>query len=102
MSTADPHAQDHTHDECRRYLSSLSAYVDGELSDDLCRELEAHMETCENCRVVVNTFTKTIMLYRQMAGPEMPDTVKERLYKVLDLEAFIPGAGSGKEPETGT
>jgi hypothetical protein len=45
---------------------------------------------CENCRVVVNTLTKTIMLYHQLPAPEMPDAVKERLYKVLDLDDFLP------------
>ncbi len=84
--------QPHQHDQdaCRRYLGSLSEYADGTLSDELCQELEAHMAACENCRIVVNTFTKTVSLYRQIPAPEMPSAVKERLYKVLRLEAYIP------------
>ena len=86
--------QTHKHDleTCRRYLGSLSDYVDGILSDELCAELEAHMAVCDNCRVVVNTFTKTITLYHQLPAPDMPHTVKERLYKVLDLQAYLPEA----------
>ncbi len=83
-----PH--EHDQDACRRYLSSLSEYADGTLSDELCQELEAHMATCENCRIVVNTFTKTISLYHQIPAPEMPSAVRERLYKVLHLEAYVP------------
>jgi anti-sigma factor RsiW len=81
---------DHDHDSapCRRYLDNLSDYADGMLTDELCAEIEAHMAGCENCRVVVNTLTKTILLYRQSPAPDMPDAVKERLYKVLHLEAF--------------
>lgn len=86
MSAGDRHI--HTPETCRRYLGELSEYVDGTLSEELCRELEAHMAICENCRVVVNTFTKTISLYHQMPAPEMPNAVKERLYKVLDLNAY--------------
>lgn len=78
----------HVHDseKCRQYLDSLSDYVDGELGEALCREIEAHMAECENCRVVVNTLAKTVMLYHRLPAPEMPNTVKERLYKVLNLD----------------
>ena len=90
MNAGDQAVHTHTPETCRRYLGELSDYVDGTLSDELCRELEAHMLECENCRVVVNTFTKTISLYRQMPAPEMPNAVKERLYKVLDLHRYSP------------
>jgi hypothetical protein len=50
------------------------------------------MEECENCRVVVNTFSKTITLYHQLPAPELPTAVKERLYKVLKLDDFKPQA----------
>jgi anti-sigma factor RsiW len=78
----------HVHDseKCRQYLDSLSDYVDGELGEALCREIEAHMAECENCRVVVNTLAKTVMLYHRLPAPEMPHHVKERLYKVLNLD----------------
>ena len=87
-------AAKHQHDPetCRRYLGSLSDYVDDTLAEEMCRELEAHMEECENCRVVVNTLTKTIMLYHQLPEPDVPGGVKERLSKVLDLQHFYPGA----------
>lgn len=90
----ESHRHDHQPEagKCRRYLEYLSDYVDGELSAELCRELEAHMEECENCRVVVNTFTKTITLYHQLPAPELPTAVKERLYKVLKLDDFKPQA----------
>lgn len=82
----------HENGECRRYLASLTDYVDGDLDPELCRELEAHMAACENCRVVVNTMTKTISLYRQLPTPDLPNAVKERLYAVLDLK---PQRGNG-------
>jgi anti-sigma factor RsiW len=89
MAPHDHHAHDHSRDECRRHLGSLSDYFDGTLSDELCRELEGHMASCENCRIVVNTFSKTIALYHQMPQPELPNAVKERLFKVLDLERYV-------------
>jgi anti-sigma factor RsiW len=100
MSHTDAHQHSHQHDHtpgrCHPYLDQLSDYVDGELNAELCRELEAHMEQCENCRVVVNTISKTITLYHQLPAPEMPNAVRQRLYKVLNLDDFLPQA-SGSE-----
>lgn len=95
--THDPSSHDHDHAGCRRYLGSLSDYVDGSLAAELCQEIEAHMSECENCRVVVNTLTKTVLLYRQLPQPEMPHDVKERLFKVLDIRPFVDtGADIGQ------
>ena len=95
--SATPHDHDH-HESCRHYLRSISEYLDGTLSDALCDEIEAHMATCENCRVVVNTLSKTVVLYRRLPSPEMPDEVKERLFKVLDLRPYYHPDESGEKP----
>lgn len=92
MSEPGHHQHQHDRSACRRYLGSLSDYVEGELSEELCRELEAHMAVCQNCRVVVNTLAKTISLYREMPAPDMPNTVRERLYSVLDLKQYYKPA----------
>lgn len=91
-------SQSHESGFCRRYLDSLSDYVDGALSDELCAELEAHMVGCENCRIVVNTFSKTVLLYHQLPEPDLPFDVKERLYKVLDLEPYIDEGANESVP----
>lgn len=82
---------------CKHHLHNLSDYVDGTLSEELCKELEAHIRDCENCRVVVNTLSKTVSLYHQIPSPEMPNEVKERLYKVLDIRPFVSGAETDQE-----
>jgi anti-sigma factor RsiW len=71
-------------------LSSISGYVDGDLEAALCAELERHLASCENCRVVVDTLRRTVTLYHTTAeAPALPGAVRERLYKCLDLEQFI-------------
>ncbi len=80
----------HQHTEqCREILSSISDYVDGTLEAELCRELEAHLEGCEDCRVVVDTFRKTVELYHTESQDELPADVKQRLYKRLNLEDLV-------------
>lgn len=94
--SSSAHDHDHAHGGCRRYLGSLSDYVDGVLAEELCHEIEAHMAECENCRVVVNTLSKTVLLYQQLPQPDVPSDVKERLFKVLDIRPFVaPPADSG-------
>ncbi len=97
MTASDQPTHEHTREECLRYLGSLSDYFEGTLSDDLCKELEGHMASCENCRIVVNTFSKTITLYHRLPQPELPNAVKERLYKVLDLETFLQPVSSERD-----
>jgi predicted anti-sigma-YlaC factor YlaD len=75
---------------CVEFLETLSDYVDGILGDALCKEIETHMENCEDCRVVVDTLKKTIYLYHETSAKiTIPLNVRERLFRSLDLEDFI-------------
>lgn len=78
------------HSNCRYLLDSLSEYVDGTLGDELCAEIQRHMEACENCRIVVDSLRKTIYLYQVTKEPAiLPADVRERLYKRLDLDCLL-------------
>ena len=79
----------HKHEECRELLNSLSDYVDGELQQDLCDEIELHMKDCENCRIVVDTLNKTVSLYQTSPEPEVPEDVRQRLFHSLNLDEFL-------------
>ncbi len=81
----------HVHGEtCHELLHRLSDFIDGELSTELCAEIEAHLKTCKNCTVVVDTLKKTIELYQETAKNEkMPVEVRQRLYKHLELDDFL-------------
>jgi anti-sigma factor (TIGR02949 family) len=75
---------------CKSLLRNLSDYVDGELSPELCAELERHLEGCDNCQIVVNTLKKTIELYRLSTEEEhLPDDVRQRLFVSLELTDYI-------------
>ena len=81
---------DHLHDNCKALLGSLSEYIDGELPSDLCREIEKHLEGCDNCRVVLNTTKRTIDLVHITPEEQtVPDDVRERLFKRLNLDDYL-------------
>ena len=81
----------HLHENCQALLGSLSEYIDGELPADLCREIEKHLEGCENCRVVLNTTKRTIDLVHLPAeeAVPVPDDVRERLFLRLKLDDYL-------------
>ncbi len=72
---------------CQELKAQLSDYIDGDLDDGLCKEIERHLANCENCRVVVDTLRKTILLYRDYGATPMPAEAHERLIKTLHLNA---------------
>lgn len=70
---------------CKEMLASLSGYLDGELDPQVCAEIDRHMAECGDCRVVVDTLRKTVILYRQHGHADLPDDARARLYAVLNL-----------------
>ena len=73
---------------CQALLSQLSEYIDGELEEAFCAEIERHLATCENCQVVVNTLEKTVALYRQLPAPKLTAEKQDRLFKALNLDHY--------------
>lgn len=79
-------------ENCQQLLSYLSEFIDDELEDQqLCEEIEAHLDQCKDCQVVVDTMKKTITLYNQSADQiGLPSPVQRRLFQRLDLEEYLP------------
>ena len=80
---------DHAHQNCQALLGSLSEYIDGELPPELCKEIEKHLEGCDNCRIVLNPTRRTIDLVQIPVEENVPDDVRERLFKRLNLDDYL-------------
>ena len=80
----------HNHENCEQLLGSLSEYIDGELTPELCEEIEKHLAGCDDCRVVLNTTKRTIdLVHAPIEKPDLPDDVRERLFKRLNLDDYL-------------
>jgi predicted anti-sigma-YlaC factor YlaD len=79
------------HDNCLTMLSLLSDFVDGELNQELCLQIETHLSQCPDCSIVVDTLKKTIYLYQSNSKnqEQVPEDVRERLFKCLNLEEYL-------------
>jgi anti-sigma factor RsiW len=67
---------------CQEIKQQLSGYLDGELDAAVCAELERHLRDCDNCRVVVDTVRKTILLYREYARGSAPKSPLPKLVRL--------------------
>ena len=56
--------------DCKKMLQELNLYIDGELENELCQQLEVHLKGCDQCRIVLDTTTKTIEFYRDQTPIE--------------------------------
>jgi len=68
---------------CKEMFAELSNYLDDELDDSLCEELEKHMDGCEPCKAFLSSLERSIQQCR-MAPNESPDPrVTARLRREL-------------------
>jgi RNA polymerase sigma-70 factor, ECF subfamily len=71
---------------CKELFAELSNYLDDELDDSLCEELEKHMDGCEPCKAFLSSLKKSIQQCR-MAPNESPEPrVAARLRRELMSE----------------
>jgi RNA polymerase sigma-70 factor (ECF subfamily) len=57
---------------CKEMFAELSNYLDDELDDSLCAELEKHMDDCEPCKAFLSSLEDSIQQCRTAAN-ESPD-----------------------------
>jgi hypothetical protein len=82
---------DHLHSNCDGLLQSLSDYLDGELSEEMCREILEHLETCGNCRGAKYN-ARTIDLVRLEPECACPPSAEVRLLvQAADLDTLMIG-----------
>ena len=80
--------------ECEELVAYLSDYIDNNLDEELTAEAQAHLATCHNCRVVLDTTQQMIFLYRQQGSKRSISAARrQRLFSQLQ-EAFL------KKPST--
>lgn len=66
---------------CKEMFAELSNYLDDELDDSLCEELEKHMDGCESCKAFLTSLEKSIEQCRttpnEMPGPRVAARLRQ-------------------------
>jgi len=70
-------------EHCSDYINNLNDYLDGEISPELCKELETHIGHCNNCRIMVDSLKQTVSLCREGKEESLPKTLEDKLTNLL-------------------
>ena len=70
---------------CRKLLSEISNYLDGEIELATRQELEEHIAKCPNCWVIFDTTRKTVQIYQgcECEPYPIPESLQTRLQQAL-------------------
>ena len=71
---------------CKQFLQELNDYLDPNVDAALKANLEAHVNKCPNCFVIVDTTMKTLQVYKGMEPQALPEDVQSRLWKAIELK----------------
>jgi RNA polymerase sigma-70 factor (ECF subfamily) len=69
--------------ECKDIFAILSQYLDRELPEEICHDIDAHIAGCPPCVQFVESLRKTVGLCRSFQSSEapgpLPDTARDEL-----------------------
>jgi hypothetical protein len=68
---------------CTDLLSHLSDYFDDDLTVELREEIRVHTSGCSHCRVVLDTTSQTIAVYKDNQVYELSDELRDRLHTAI-------------------
>jgi len=72
---------------CKAMFAELSNYLDEQLDDSLCEELEKHMEGCEPCKAFLASLQATIEQCREMP-PDAPNRTTATVLRQQILASY--------------
>ena len=76
---------------CRAMFAELSNYLDEQLDDSLCEELEKHLNGCEPCKAFLASLQATVEQCRRSPpeGPDREKAVELRRKLLADYERMV-------------
>jgi hypothetical protein len=84
---------------CRQFLQELNDFLDETTDRDMKLRLQAHVNECPNCFVIVDTTRRTMEVYKGMEPQAIPENVKVRLWAALERKMAAKMAGKMAAPK---
>jgi len=69
--------------KCNQNIQNICDYIDGELDQSLCEEIDKHLKECRNCRIMVDTLRQTVVLCREGKQERLPAEIENKLNDAL-------------------
>ncbi|MCS6841364.1 MAG: zf-HC2 domain-containing protein [Roseiflexus sp.] len=73
---------------CEELIAHLSSYLDHEMDAALVAEVQEHIARCRNCRVVLDTTQRLIVLVHDEGRRVIPASQRSALFERLQ-QAFL-------------
>jgi anti-sigma factor (TIGR02949 family) len=65
--------------DCKKVLSLLSAYLDGEVPEKLMRDFEQHLSTCRSCSSQLELIRQVDDMFESLSVPPLPEEFVARV-----------------------
>lgn len=78
--------------KCPDVLSLFSRHLEGEISADLCAQMERHLDDCGRCRGACASLKRTLALCHSAPTPQVPESVQQAVRESL-RQLLTPDAG---------
>ncbi|HOX28915.1 MAG TPA: anti-sigma factor, partial [bacterium] len=80
--------------DCRVAQGLINGHIDGVLSGAEKTALEAHLETCPECRLLENQCRLTVELIASFGREKAPDGFEQSVMKKIENEKIVPISSS--------
>jgi putative zinc finger protein len=87
---------------CQNMQDNLSAYLDGELSQDVAGEIERHVEECTVCRDLLSALRSVSGLVGELPRQTAPQALSEDVQMQLERRMLLAADGDDIEPASVT
>jgi hypothetical protein len=64
-------------------FQKLSEYIDNELDEMTCRDIERHVEECVPCKICLETLKRTVKLCKKVESKPVPESVSLKLKELI-------------------
>ena len=72
--------------DCKHIWRELSNYLDGEISEEVRRDVEAHVAQCKHCAALLDSTHNVLVLVADERRMELPVGFNTRLRERLERE----------------
>jgi anti-sigma factor RsiW len=76
-------SHEHESGRCLDILRTLSAYIDDELSRDICRQIRTHLGACPHCEEFMASLRQTVLLCRHRPTPALSSADRLRMREAI-------------------
>ena len=77
---------------CERYGEQFTDFLEGTLPEQDWRELELHLQQCDQCAVAIKAFRRTVSALRSLALVEPPRALPRTITERIARETTAPAA----------